>query len=60
MIVISYIGNKFLFSEKPFGTSLLEAETLLNKLKEFYRPEQLFLVDHYLGKPFMQLIQPFR
>lgn len=36
--------------EKPFGYNLRSAKTLRNTLKKSFKPEQIFLLDHYLGK----------
>ncbi|QQR55049.1 hypothetical protein IPG41_00515 [Candidatus Peregrinibacteria bacterium] len=36
--------------EKPFGTDLKSAKTLQKLLKKRFKSEQIFLLDHYLGK----------
>jgi glucose-6-phosphate 1-dehydrogenase len=36
--------------EKPFGTNLSSAKSLKKTLDKHFKPEQLFLLDHYLGK----------
>lgn len=42
--------------EKPFGTSLNEAEKLIRIIHELKLEQNIYLVDHYLGKP--ALISP--
>lgn len=46
---------KVLF-EKPFGTSLQTARSLAKTIERDLRAEQIYLVDHYLGKPALQAI----
>ncbi|MFA6024763.1 MAG: glucose-6-phosphate dehydrogenase [Candidatus Gracilibacteria bacterium] len=36
--------------EKPFGYDLKSAKALKTQLEKFFKPEQIFLLDHYLGK----------
>jgi Glucose-6-phosphate 1-dehydrogenase len=36
--------------EKPFGDSLESARSLLSDIRGFFDRDQVFLVDHYLGK----------
>src|SRR5271169_1186914 len=46
--------------EKPFGTDLSSAVTLNGKLHEVFREEQIFRIDHFLGKEPAQNILAFR
>ncbi|MCX7592024.1 MAG: glucose-6-phosphate dehydrogenase [Kiritimatiellae bacterium] len=46
--------------EKPFGTDLLSARLLDEKLKNFFSEEQIFRIDHYLGKETVQNILVLR
>lgn len=39
-----------LIIEKPFGTNLRSAKKLKKTLERHFQPEQIFLLDHYLGK----------
>lgn len=39
-----------LIVEKPFGYDLSSAKKLQKALKKNFKPEQIFLLDHYLGK----------
>ena len=40
--------------EKPFGMDLESSEDLADKLGELFPEEQLYRIDHYLGKELMQ------
>ncbi len=40
--------------EKPFGFDLASAERLNNQLTAYLREEQIFRIDHYLGKETVQ------
>jgi glucose-6-phosphate 1-dehydrogenase len=46
--------------EKPFGHDLVSAEQLNSELTRFAREEQVFRIDHYLGKETVQNILMFR
>ncbi len=46
--------------EKPFGHDLESAVTLNGKLHEVFSEEQIFRIDHYLGKEPAQNILAFR
>ncbi|GIW44112.1 MAG: glucose-6-phosphate 1-dehydrogenase [Candidatus Binatia bacterium] len=46
--------------EKPFGRSLAEARTLNQQVARVFREEQVFRIDHYLGKDTVQNILVFR
>ena len=46
--------------EKPFGRDKKSAQKLATKLSELFKDEQIYRVDHYLGKPVARLILPFR
>jgi glucose-6-phosphate 1-dehydrogenase len=46
--------------EKPFGTDLESAVTLNRKLHEVFAEEQIFRIDHFLGKEPAQNILAFR
>ncbi len=39
-----------LILEKPFGTDLKSAQKLKRQLSKHFKPEQIYLLDHYLGK----------
>ncbi|OJI06502.1 glucose-6-phosphate dehydrogenase [bacterium CG10_46_32] len=46
--------------EKPFGHNLKTAEMLDRLLRKLYKEEQIFRIDHYLGKETLQNILAFR
>ena len=46
--------------EKPFGTDLASAVSLNAKLHEVFAEEQIFRIDHFLGKEAAQNILAFR
>jgi glucose-6-phosphate 1-dehydrogenase len=46
--------------EKPFGTDLASAVSLNSKLHEVFDEEQIFRIDHFLGKEPAQNILAFR
>jgi glucose-6-phosphate 1-dehydrogenase len=49
-----------LIIEKPFGRDLASARELNRRLRVHYREEQLYRIDHYLGKETVQNILVFR
>ena len=46
--------------EKPFGEDLQKAKALNQKLEEFFTPERVYRIDHYLGKEMVRNIQTIR
>jgi glucose-6-phosphate 1-dehydrogenase len=46
--------------EKPFGRDLASARQLNEALRKHYREEQIYRIDHYLGKDTVQNILVFR
>ena len=46
--------------EKPFGTNFKSAKALSVELSKFLREEEIYVVDHFLGKVGVQQITPFR
>ena len=46
--------------EKPYGDSLESAKALTNALYEGFTEEQIFRIDHYLGKETVQNLVVFR
>lgn len=47
-------GPRRLVVEKPFGTDLASAQTLNAKIHEVFAEEQVYRIDHYLGKETVQ------
>jgi glucose-6-phosphate 1-dehydrogenase len=54
------VENSRIVMEKPFGTDLASAVELNGKLHEVFREEQIFRIDHFLGKEAAQNILAFR
>lgn len=50
-------GWKRLVIEKPFGHDLKSAQELNAKLREAFEEDEIYLIDHYLGKPMVQNIE---
>ena len=46
--------------EKPFGHDSDSARLLASKLAKCFSEEELYRIDHYLGKSIVKLILPFR
>ncbi|MBV9101203.1 MAG: glucose-6-phosphate dehydrogenase [Candidatus Dormibacteraeota bacterium] len=46
--------------EKPFGRDLDTARELTSRLHEFFAEEQIYRIDHYLGKESVQNLLVFR
>jgi glucose-6-phosphate 1-dehydrogenase len=46
--------------EKPFGTDLQSARTLNVELRKYLREDQIYRIDHYLGKETVQNIMVMR
>jgi glucose-6-phosphate 1-dehydrogenase len=46
--------------EKPFGTTLAEAQDLNREVLSVFAESQVFRIDHYLGKETVQNIMAFR
>ncbi|KAM9799597.1 GDH/6PGL endoplasmic bifunctional protein isoform X1 [Syngnathus typhle] len=46
--------------EKPFGHDLRSAQTLASQLGKALRNEEMYRIDHYLGKQVVSKILPFR
>ncbi len=53
-------GWRRLIVEKPFGTSLRSAIALNKNLLNFFSEDQIFRIDHYLGKETVQNIMVTR
>ena len=53
-------GWRRLIVEKPFGRDLASAAALSRELLAHWREEQIFRIDHYLGKETVQNLLAFR
>ncbi|MBT2293610.1 glucose-6-phosphate dehydrogenase [Paenibacillus albidus] len=51
------LGWKRLIIEKPFGRDLKSARALNTSLTEAFKEEEIFRIDHYLGKPMVQNLE---
>jgi glucose-6-phosphate 1-dehydrogenase len=56
----SSAGWKRIIVEKPFGTDLPSAIALNREILKYWREDQIFRIDHYLGKETVQNIIAFR
>jgi len=54
------VEHSRIIMEKPFGTDLASAVSLNAKLHEVFGEEQIFRIDHFLGKEAAQNILAFR
>ncbi|WP_256757784.1 glucose-6-phosphate dehydrogenase [Cohnella sp. WQ 127256] len=50
-------GWKRLIIEKPFGHDLTTARELNQKLSKAFEEQEIFRIDHYLGKPMVQKLE---
>lgn len=57
---LSQKGWTRIMIEKPFGTDLASAKSLNDTLQSVFREEQIFRIDHYLGKETVQNILALR
>jgi glucose-6-phosphate 1-dehydrogenase len=53
-------GSKKIAFEKPFGSDLKSAEILHKQIGRFFREEDIYRVDHYLGKELVENIVALR
>ncbi len=54
------VSRSQIIMEKPFGTDLASAKSLNAKLHEVFDEDQIFRIDHFLGKEPAQNILAFR
>ena len=52
-------GWKRLIVEKPFGSDLRSAQQLNEKLSNAFGEDEIYRIDHYLGKPMVQNLETF-
>ena len=53
-------GTSKLVLEKPFGSDLPSALSMAKEIGQYFTEEEIYRVDHYLAKPVVQQILPFR
>lgn len=58
--IITEDGFNRLIIEKPFGTDYASAEKLNNEIRAVFAEDQIFRIDHYLGKEMIQNISAVR
>jgi glucose-6-phosphate 1-dehydrogenase len=50
-------GREWVIIEKPFGHNLKSTQDLYEKLTHTFEEDEIFIIDHYLGKPMVQNIE---
>src|SRR5690606_21506411 len=58
--MLDSVGWQRLVIEKPFGYDLMSANLLNGQIRKVFREEQIFRIDHYLGKEMVQNIEVIR
>ncbi|HLR89006.1 MAG TPA: glucose-6-phosphate dehydrogenase [Atopostipes sp.] len=58
--LISETGFNRLIIEKPFGTDFDNSNALNNDILESFTEEQIYRIDHYLGKEMIQMLLALR
>ncbi|MBA2874876.1 glucose-6-phosphate dehydrogenase [Thermaerobacillus caldiproteolyticus] len=53
-------GWKRLIIEKPFGHDVKSAQDLNKKLSQAFEEDEIYRVDHYLGKPMVQNLEAIK
>ncbi|MCD8915068.1 glucose-6-phosphate dehydrogenase [Staphylococcus simulans] len=53
-------GFKRLVIEKPFGSDLASAEKLNKQIRKSFKENEIYRIDHYLGKDMVQNIEVLR
>jgi glucose-6-phosphate 1-dehydrogenase len=57
---LSQAANTKLLLEKPFGVDLASAQELIEHINLYFKPHQVYRIDHYLAKETAQNIIVFR
>ena len=57
---LSKVENTKLLLEKPFGVDLASAQELVEHINLYFKPHQVYRIDHYLAKETAQNIIVFR
>jgi len=58
--LITKNGFNRLIIEKPFGTDFVNSDALNNDILESFTEEQIYRIDHYLGKEMIQMLLALR
>ncbi|BFH63073.1 glucose-6-phosphate dehydrogenase [Paenibacillus azoreducens] len=56
----SVTGWKRLVIEKPFGHDLVSARELNSQLSQAFTEDEIYRIDHYLGKPMVQRLEALK
>ena len=59
-LVQKHSNNQTIIFEKPFGNDLESAKQINKKLWQYFSEEQIYRIDHYLGKEMIQNIMTMR
>lgn len=57
---VIYRGWNRVIVEKPFGRDLQSSEELSNHLSSLFTEDQIYRIDHYLGKEMVQNLMVLR
>lgn len=57
---LPHLANGKIMLEKPFGETLSSAKELNSQLEACFGPENIYRIDHYLGKEMIRNIQTIR
>lgn len=57
---LSQVDDTKLLLEKPFGVDLASAKELTENINLYFKPEQVYRIDHYLAKETVQNLLVFR
>ncbi|MEF9919989.1 MAG: glucose-6-phosphate dehydrogenase [Erysipelotrichaceae bacterium] len=58
--VVEHSNEASLMIEKPFGENLKAAKLLNKKMEDFFIKDNIYRIDHYLGKEMIRNIQTIR
>lgn len=56
----SHRGWNRIIVEKPFGRDLQSSDRLSNHISSLFREDQIYRIDHYLGKEMVQNLMVLR
>lgn len=56
----SHRGWNRVIVEKPFGRDLQSSDRLSNHISSLFREDQIYRIDHYLGKEMVQNLMVLR
>lgn len=56
----SHRGWNRIIVEKPFGRDLQSSDQLSNHISSLFREDQIYRIDHYLGKEMVQNLMVLR